>query len=102
MCIFRNILATALAAQTVACSAGGSAECRQISRVDAIKLATAAKQEMRVREEDRPNWSSNTVMSVELNDGRGFGALVQFQGDGAKFPVAFIYEDCVVGWSVQP
>ena len=84
-----------------ACSERKS-NCQHITRKAAIELAVAAKPTVeRIRKQDWPMWASNEVRDVESNDGRGWGALVHFRGDGSNAPIAFIYEDCVVGWSEE-
>ena len=74
--------------------------CEQITRQEAVKRAIAAKPSpSRIRIEDRSSWATNEVEKVELNDGRGWGALVHFRGEVTRSPIAIIYEDCEVGWT---
>jgi hypothetical protein len=88
----------AAALMLTACSQDSS--CEQITREEAVKRAMAAKSSpSRIRVQDRLIWANNEVEKVELNDGRGWGALVHFRGDGAGAPIAIIYEDCEVGWT---
>jgi hypothetical protein len=93
--------AIGVAALLTACSEN-STECARISKNEAIKLAVSAKPKPeRIRAQDRPIWASDRVRDVELNDGRGWGAAVHFEGNGAQAPLGFIYEDCEVGWSLE-
>ena len=85
-----------------ACS-GDRTDCRNVSRNAAIKLALNAKSQ-NVREQDRSIWASDAIKRVELtniNDAAAIVAKVLFEGDGRSAPMAFIYGDCVVEWTVQ-
>jgi len=85
-----------------ACS-GNRTDCRNISRDAAIKLALNAKSQ-NVREQDRSIWATDAIKGVELtsiDDASAIVAKVLFEGDGRSAPMAFVYGDCVVEWTVR-
>ena len=97
-----NILLLGAMILAAGCS-GNQSDCRNISRDAAIELALNAKSQ-NVREQDRPIWASDTIERVELtkiNDAYAIVAKVLFEGDGRSAPMAFVYGDCVVEWTVK-
>lgn len=79
--------------------------CLQTSREEAIKLAIRAKPDPdRIGNQDQPKWASDKIQDVELRnirDPASIVAVVHFQGDGARAPLALVYGDCEVGWSEE-
>jgi hypothetical protein len=78
--------------------------CLNVSKDEAIKLARERKDHMRLNAEERPKWVSDEIRSVELrnvSDGNDIGAVVTFLGDESGSPVALIYGDCDVEWSLR-
>ena len=78
-------------------------DCRNITRDAAIQLVLNAKPQ-NVPEQDRSIWTSDAVRNAELtgiNDASAIVAKVLLKGDSRSAPIALVYGDCVVEWTVQ-
>ena len=100
MCVIPSILLL-VAGGLSNCAQPASTECKAITREQAASIADAAKRGMLSRSTDvvEQNFAASSARVAALNDGRGYGAQVSYQGIDGQTLTALIHEDCYVGWT---